>query len=53
MKKKMSKAMISVATKICSLAVVVASITPFCCRGQWYQPKEPEGLEEFLNSKRK
>ena len=23
-----------------------AAIAPECCRGNWYEPEEPEGLEE-------
>lgn len=26
----------------------VAAIAPECCRGNWYEPEEPEGLEEVL-----
>ena len=34
--------------RLCAFVVSVASIAPFCCRGHYYEPEEPEGLEEFL-----
>lgn len=34
--------------RLCAFAVGVASIAPLCCRGNWYQPEEPEGLETFM-----
>jgi cyclic lactone autoinducer peptide len=30
------------------LAITIATISPACCRGEWYQPKEPERLREIL-----
>ena len=26
---------------------MVATISPVCCRGQWYQPEEPDGISEI------
>ena len=34
--------------KLCAFAIGVAAIAPECCRGNWYEPEEPEGLEEVL-----
>lgn len=48
LKKIITKVLINNGTRLCALAVVMASISPMCCRGNWYQPKEPDGLEEFL-----
>lgn len=33
------------------VAVSIATISPACCRGEWYQPKEPERLHEILKQK--
>ena len=48
LKKFITKVLINSGTRLCALSVVMASITPMCCRGSWYQPEEPDGLEEFL-----
>lgn len=32
---------------IVALVAMVASVAVNGCKGQWYQPAEPEGLEEF------
>lgn len=48
LKKFITKVLINNGTRLCALAVIMASISPMCCRGNWYQPKEPDGLEEFL-----
>ena len=34
--------------KLCAFAIGVAAIALECCRGSWYEPEEPEGLEEVL-----
>lgn len=34
-----------------TLALTVASVATLCCRGDWYQPEEPEGLSEFARRK--
>ena len=52
LKKFITKVLINNGTRLCALAVVMASISPMC-RGNWYQPKEPDGLEEFLGRSKK
>lgn len=47
-----SKLMIGCAVKFCTVALFVAKIAPFCCRGNWYQPEEPECLQVFLLKKK-
>lgn len=37
--------------KLCSFALVIATIAPNTCRGNWYQPLEPEGLEKFFENR--
>ena len=29
------------------MSKLVATISPVCCRGQWYQPEEPDGISEI------
>ena len=48
MKRLFSKLLLSKGAKLCSLAVMVASVAPLCCRSSWYQPEEPEGLDAFI-----
>lgn len=36
------------AFKLCAIVVTIAAIVPNACRGDWYQPEEPEGLKKFL-----
>ena len=50
MKKFFTKLLRSNGGKLCALAVTLASVAPYCCRGSWYQPKEPKGLEDFLKA---
>ncbi|MDE6626063.1 MAG: cyclic lactone autoinducer peptide [Lachnospiraceae bacterium] len=50
MKKIFTKFLCGNGEKLCALAVMLASVAPYCCRGNWYQPKEPEGLEDFLKA---
>ena len=49
MKKVIEKLIVSYGTKLCSVAVMVAAVTPLCCRSLWYQPKEPESAELLKN----
>ena len=48
MKKKMLRLIIKFGSVMCSLAVVAAKFGVLSCRGQFYQPKEPENLRDFL-----
>lgn len=34
-----------------AIALAVASAATMCCRGDWYQPEEPEGLSDFAKTK--
>ncbi len=38
---------------ICMVAVLITTFGLNDCKGSWYQPKEPEGLEEFIKNKRR
>lgn len=38
--------------KLCNLALGIASIAPNACRGNWYQPKEPDGLFDFFKQRK-
>lgn len=50
MKKMLAQFFTRKGRKICATVVSIASIAPLCCRASWYQPEEPEGLEEFLKN---
>lgn len=41
------------AFKLCAIVVTIAAIVPNACRGDWYQPEEPEGLKKFLGKAQK
>ena len=47
MRKRMSTFMCKHATKLCNLALVLATVSVSFCRGMYYQPKEPDGFAEF------
>lgn len=51
MKERLKQVILKHAHKICAIAVSVASIAPVCCRGNWYQPDEPDGIKEFVGKK--
>lgn len=44
MKHLFEKVIIRYGSKLCAVALTMASMTPFVCRSQWYQPREPEEL---------
>lgn len=49
--KKVLEFLVKHSGKLCAFAIGVAAIAPECCRGNWYEPEEPEepeGLEEVL-----
>lgn len=46
--KKVLEFLVRYSGKLCAFAIGVAAIAPECCRGSWYEPEEPEGLEEVL-----
>lgn len=48
MKGLITKILLSKGAKLCAVAVTLASVAPLCCRGNWYQPNEPDGLEDFF-----
>lgn len=50
-KKKISKFITKYGAKICTVAVFAAAASTSTCRVSWYQPKEPEGLEKFMQEK--
>lgn len=34
---------------LCTWVAAIATIAPNACRSNWYEPEEPEGLEEFFH----
>lgn len=46
--KKVLEFLVKHSGKLCAFAIGVAAIAPECCCGNWYEPEEPEGLEEVL-----
>ena len=48
MKESMIQLLVVYGAKICAWVTAIASLAPHCCRGTWYQPEEPEGVEEFF-----
>ena len=48
MRGKINDFFIKKAKVLCSFAVVAATFASNGCVTKWYQPKEPEGLEEFV-----
>lgn len=51
MKNKLEKWLLSHKNAINSIAMSVAAMVVYGCRFKYYQPKEPEGLEEFCKRK--
>ncbi len=47
MKKFMEKLVVKYSSRICGAAAIVAAMTPLCCRGHWYQPKEPDDIKKL------
>jgi cyclic lactone autoinducer peptide len=39
--------------KFCSFAIAITAIASNACRGNWYQPEEPEGFNLFCKIHRK
>ena len=37
-------------TRLCTLALAVSTVSVSFCRGMYYQPKEPDNLEEFVRN---
>lgn len=51
MKQRLKQVILKHASKMCAMVVSIASIAPVCCRGIWYQPDEPDGIEEFIGKR--
>lgn len=51
MKKFANKLIAKYGLKVTTLAIAIASISPMCCRGEWYQPKEPKNISELFEKK--
>ncbi len=51
MKKFMEKLVVKYSSRICGVATLVAAMVPLCCRGQWYQPEEPDGIRKLTMDK--
>lgn len=49
MKKFMEKLVVKYSSRICGVATLVAAMVPLCCRGQWYQPEEPDDIKKTHN----
>ena len=43
MKKFMEKMVVKYSSRICGAVAIVA----LCCRGHWYQPKEPDDIKKL------
>ena len=52
MSKMVNKLITRYGRRISSLAVSIATLSPKCCRGEWYQPKEPDNLSELVKNNR-
>ena len=52
MSKLLKRVVVRYGARICAIAAMVATISPVCCRGQWYQPEEPDGIREKWNSRK-
>lgn len=52
MKSRIKKMLVKYGKAVCAVAVSLASVSSLCCRGHWYQPKEPDGLKEFANNRK-
>ena len=53
MRKKLSGFLSRKGARLCAFVLTIASISPVCCRGFWYQPEEPEGFADFVVRNRK
>jgi cyclic lactone autoinducer peptide len=42
------KFMIKYGLKLSALAISIASVSTMCCRGIWYQPQEPDNLQQLF-----
>lgn len=45
------KILVKYGNVLCALAVLVAPMAARTCRLLYYEPKEPEGLDEFVKRK--
>ncbi|MCM1288826.1 MAG: cyclic lactone autoinducer peptide [Clostridium sp.] len=52
MKENLKKWLMRHKYAISSIAMSVATVAVYGCRCKFYQPREPEGLEEFCKRKR-
>lgn len=48
MKKAMTRLILKGGAMLAAVAVVATNLGVLSCRGQFYQPKEPENLRMFL-----
>lgn len=53
MRERFEEFMHKYGNKLCALVILISSISVDTCHNSWYQPKEPEGLQDFLNKQRK
>lgn len=53
MRRKFEEFMHKHGSRLCDLAIMVGSVSVDACYGHWYQPKEPDGLQDFLKRQRK
>lgn len=44
--------LLTIGTKICAFSVILSALLAPTCRDNWYQPEEPENLDELLKTKR-
>lgn len=51
MVKYIKRIVVKYGKQLCTLAVIIAPIATRCCRGMYYEPEIPEGMNEFLEKK--
>lgn len=51
MKKKLYFFISKLAITFCSIAITIVGFTSQSCRAQWFQPKEPDNLDELLGKR--
>ena len=48
--KKINQLILQAEKGLCKTSTSIASISPKCCRGWWYQPEEPTNLNAVLKN---
>ena len=53
MVKTINKFILRYGLSISAFAIMVAALSSDLCRGEWYQPKEPENLHKIIENDKK